>query len=85
MGRTLPSATQLIRKEYAEWSDFRRSLRAEDRKIFDRLFAKAKKHAHSVGMAGRLYPLEAILMAILIEIEKELQELKGERSEWLYP
>jgi len=85
MGRTLPSATQLIRREYAEWSEFRRSLRAEDRKAFDRLFARAKKHAHSVGMAGRPYPLEAVLMAILVELEKEIQELRSERSDRLYP
>jgi tRNA(Ser,Leu) C12 N-acetylase TAN1 len=81
----LPSATQIIKREYAEWSDFRRSLRIEDRRVFDRLFAKAKQHSHSVGMAGRVYPLEAILMAMLIEIQKEIDELKKGREGRLYP
>ncbi len=85
MGRTLPSATQLIKKEYAEWSDFRRSLRAEDRKVFDRLFAKAKQHSHAVGMSGRFYPLEAVIMAMLIEIQKEIDRLREEGEEWLHP
>ncbi|WP_456399768.1 hypothetical protein [Persephonella sp.] len=80
MGRTVPSATQLIKLHQKELAEFRKSLRKEDKEIFDRLFSYAKFHSQAVGNAGRMYPMECILLAILIEMEKEIQELKNEKN-----
>ncbi|WP_457640750.1 hypothetical protein [Persephonella sp.] len=80
MGRTILSATQLIKAQQKELSEFRKSLRKEDKEIFDRLFSYAKFHSHAIGNASRLYPMETILLAILIEMEKEIQELKNEKN-----
>lgn len=77
MGRTLPSARMLIAMEtdsimrhYAK--------RLEDRKDRNRLnniLNLSKRHSHSVSEAVRLFPLEGILMAILLERQKEIDSL----------
>ncbi len=42
MGRTLPSATQLIHQEEAELAHFRRALRRDDQLAFDDLLTTPK-------------------------------------------
>lgn len=78
MGKTVPSATQLVKLKQKELSEFRKALRKEDRKILDRLFSYAKKHSQAIGNAPSVYPMEIILFGILIEIEKQIQRIKDE-------
>ncbi|WP_457621982.1 hypothetical protein [Persephonella sp.] len=77
MGKTIPSGTQIIKLSKNELSLFRKALRKEDKKIFDRLFSYAKFHSQAVGNSGSINPVESIIFSILIEMEKEIQELKN--------
>jgi hypothetical protein len=77
MGRTVLTATQLIQKIQAEhWGKFRRALRREDQVILDRLFDRAQYHAHAMAYASMPAPMEPILVAMLIELQRDLLRLQ---------
>jgi len=76
MGRTVVSYNSWIAREKENWSKFRRALRKEDRDALDRLFDYAKFHAAEAGYAARLYPFETLLITMLLEHEKKIQELE---------
>src|SRR5512137_304246 len=77
MGRTVLTATQLIQKIQAEhWGKFRRALRREDQVILDRLFDRAQYHAHAMAYASMPTPMEPILVAMLIELQRDLLRLQ---------
>ncbi len=76
MGRTLPSATQLMHQEEAALSRFRRALRREDQLVFDDLFDAAQKHISATAYAAHVLPFEAFLMAMLLEEHKEVMRLR---------
>jgi len=78
MGRTVLPYSQIIEREYADWKKFRRGLRREDQAILDRLFDLARLHVQAGVYASRPWPLETILVSILIEQEKALQFLRQE-------
>jgi hypothetical protein len=60
----------------SDWGTFRRALSLHDRAVFDAMMYRARLHAAASSNAARLNPTEALFMAILLEHEKELQELK---------
>lgn len=74
----IPSSTSLILKEKDSWTEYRKALRKEDREVFDQLFAYAKYHSPAIGQSNKFYPIEAILISILIELKKEINSLKKE-------
>lgn len=76
MGRTVPSFRMLLEGIIGELSDFCRALRGEDRAAFDSLMNKAKIHASSCTVVPTLDPIHAIFLSILVEQEKEINELK---------
>lgn len=73
MGRTVPSFRMLLEEIIVELSIFRRALHGEDKAAFDRLMNKARKHASSCTVAPVLDPMDAVLLSILVEHEKELK------------
>ena len=77
MGRTVLPYRQVLEREYNEWKKFRRGLRKEDQKAFDRLFDLARLHVQAGVYASHPWPLEAILISILLEHHKALEELKA--------
>jgi len=78
MGRTLPTFNTWLQHEIDSWSDFRRGLRAEQRPAFDRLFTRARRHTAEATCAARPVPFDAMVMAILLEQEMELERLACE-------
>jgi hypothetical protein len=66
----------ILESEIAEWAAFRRALRTADRAAFDVMMTNARKHASAGSNAARLNPTEALLMAVILEHEKELSELR---------
>ena len=76
MGRTLKTTNQIILDEQAAFADFRRTLRRDDQRHFDALFAGARKHVAAISQANHALPLEAILLAMLVEQAKEIEALK---------
>lgn len=76
MGRTIPTFTRRLEDEAASWSAFRRALAKEDRETFDRLFRLAKRHIAAASCAARPVPFDALVMAILLEQQKEIEGLR---------
>jgi len=80
-GRTVLPYSQVLEREYQDWKKFRRGLRREDQAILDRLFDLARLHVQAGVYASRPWPLETILVSILIEQEKALTALRGKLRE----
>jgi hypothetical protein len=83
MGRTVLPYSQILEREYGDWKKFRRGLRREDQAVLDRLFDLARLHVQAGSYASRPWPMETILVSILIEQEKALAELRGKLRELL--
>ncbi len=82
MGRTVLPYSQVLEREYQDWKKFRRGLRREDQAILDRLFDLARLHVQAGVYASRPWPLETILISILIEQEKALAGLRARLKEF---
>jgi len=78
MGRTLPSATQVIIQEEAAFTRFRRALRRSDQVALDDLFASARQHTAAAQYASHALPFEVFLLAMLLEEHKEVMKLRGQ-------
>lgn len=78
MGRTVLPFNQKILSIESEWSKFRRALRKEDQELLDDLFGFAKYHSAPSSYFSTPNPMEPVLMAMLIEILKEVRRLKFE-------
>ncbi|MGE8720335.1 hypothetical protein ACO2KH_03280 [Leptospira terpstrae] len=76
MGRTIaPYSRQMLQIE-ENLSDFRRSLRKSDQEIFDDLIRTAKLQVQAGVMASLPYPIDSMILSMLIETKKEMNELK---------
>mgnify|MGYP005845887979 CR=1 FL=1 len=82
MGRTVLPYSQMWEEERERWRKFRRALRREDQAYFDRLFELARLHLQAGVYAANPWPLESMLMAMLLEHDKALSRL-AERLEKL--
>ena len=80
MGRTLATANQLILEEQQAFKDFRRALRKADQRAFDALFAYARLHTPAISQASHALPFESILLAMLLELWKELERLRPDHA-----
>jgi hypothetical protein len=76
MGKTLPPFSQLIEAERRRWAPFKRALPKENQALFDRLFDCAKLHIQAGVMESRPWPFETIVMAILLEQQKQVEQLE---------
>ena len=77
MEKTVLPFSQVLDQEVQEWKKFRRALQKEDQQFLDQLFEKASLHVSASGDASRPWPLETILISILLEHEKALAELRS--------
>ena len=75
MGRTLPSATQLILEEFAELKPLYGALRRSDQLIFDKFFEAISQHRAAIDNARNLLPMEMIPFAILLEERKRNNQI----------
>lgn len=78
MGRTVPTMTQIVAQEEANFAPFRRALRKEDREILDRLFSAARHHTAPAAYLSRPVPFEVILLAMLLEIAGQVEALRAQ-------
>ncbi|MDY6966271.1 MAG: hypothetical protein SVM80_09955 [Halobacteriota archaeon] len=76
MGRTVRTYRNVLDGLISEWYDFRQALRNRDRESFDRLMEKARIHSSASSYALRLNPMESMFMSILLEQEKELDNIR---------
>lgn len=77
MGRTLPTFNTYLEQEMEQWAPFRRALRREDKDVFDKLFALAKRHMAEAAYVARPLPFDSLVMTILLEQQKEIERLKA--------
>jgi hypothetical protein len=77
MGKTLPPVSQLIEQERRRWAPLKRALPKADQAIFDRLFDCAKLHIQAGVMVARPWPFETIVMAVLLEQQKQVERLQS--------
>lgn len=76
MGRTVPSFRPALEEEIESWKDFKRALRPEDQKIFDKLMNFARIHADAGSLAARPMLSEILFMTYAIEQEKTIESLE---------
>ena len=75
MGRTVLTFTNIIDREIASWSKYRRGLRKEDQEVFDDIFRAAKRHLAENFYAMRTIPFESVIMSIIVEQGKTIRQL----------
>jgi hypothetical protein len=58
------------------WMPFRRALSKEDQAVFDRMFGCATQQLQAEVQLGRPWTFEAVLMAVLLAHEKQLEQVR---------
>ncbi|MFX1275331.1 MAG: hypothetical protein ACFFBP_00095 [Promethearchaeota archaeon] len=81
IGRTVPSFRPALEHEIESWKDFKRALRPEDQKIFDKLMNFARIHADAGSMSARPMLSEILFISFAIEQEKRIRKLEQELSD----
>lgn len=81
MGRTVATYRQALETLVKEWQNFRDALCREDRKAFDQLINKARKHSGAASYDAWTDPMDSFFLSILVEQEKEIKKLKGTYGE----
>jgi hypothetical protein len=76
MGRTVLPYSQVWEAERQRWQKFRRALRKEDQAHLDRLFESARLHLQAGVYASQPWPLESMLLSMLLEHQKALMALE---------
>ena len=73
--------SQVIEQERRRWMPFRQALPREDQAEFDRLFECAKEQLKAEIQLGRPWGFELVLMAVMLEHEKRIQEMVSRLEE----
>lgn len=76
MGRTVPTYRLHTESIINEWMDYRRALREKDREVFDELMYKARLHSSAGSYTAHLDPVATMFLSILLELQKEVRDLK---------
>jgi hypothetical protein len=76
MGRTVLPYSQVWEAERQRWQKFRRALRRQDQVHLDRLFESARLHLQAGVYASNPWPLESLLLSMLLEHQKALSALE---------
>src|SRR6266568_4731442 len=80
MGRTIPTYRLHLESILNDWMDYRRALREKDREAFDRLLNKSRQHASAASYCAHIDPSILAILSILLEMERDIEALKRERS-----
>ncbi len=77
MGRTVLPYSHVMESERERFRSFRRALSKEDQEAFDRLFDRAKLHTSAGVYMAHPWPMETILLSILVEHGKIIEKILG--------
>ena len=77
MGRTVMPYSQVMESERERLNPFRRALSKEGQEAFDRLFDRAKMHTSAGVYMSNPWPMETILLSILLEHGIIIKEILG--------
>ncbi len=81
MGRTVPSFRPALEHEIESWKEFKRALRHEEQKIFDKLMNFARIHADAGSMSARPMLSEILFISFAVEQEKKIESLEAKVNE----
>ena len=81
MGRTVPSFRPALEHEIESWKNFKRALRLEEQKIFNKLMNYARIHADAGSMSARPMLSEILFISFAIEQEKRIEILEEKVEE----
>ena len=81
MGRSVPSFRPALEHEIESWKDFKRALRPEDQKIFNKLMNYARIHADAGSLSARPMLSEILFISFAIEQEKKINFLERRVNE----
>jgi hypothetical protein len=76
MGRTVMPFSFVSEDEKGMFKKFRKEMSKEDKEAFDRLFDRAKFHTAPAVYMAHPWPMETILLSILLEHEKLITEME---------
>lgn len=76
MGRTLPTSRDMLDRLEFEWRDFKRGLTGEEQRLFDALWQKARAHASAMSNQAPLDPMQAAMLSMLLELQREVTILR---------
>jgi hypothetical protein len=76
MGRTVPAFRPALEHEIESWKDYKRALRPNEQKIFDKLMNYARIHADAGSLGARPLLSEILFISFAIEQEKKIDLLK---------
>lgn len=75
MGRNVTSMREEINRILERWKSYERAMKDTDKKAIEEIIEKAKMHSGEATYALQ-DPLEAVFLSVLVELEKEIEELK---------
>ncbi|PKA14812.1 hypothetical protein [Leptospira haakeii] len=78
MGRTVIPYSRQMQYIDASLGQYRRGLRKPDQEIFDELIRTAKLQVQAGVMASSPYPIDIMLLTMMIDLKKEILRLKKE-------
>lgn len=67
----------LMEKEIESWRGFWETLREDDRKLFKEMLQEARKHSRAMAVKSEPFPVEPLLMSILLEQYKKTKKTKN--------
>lgn len=76
MGRSIESIRQCVKNIAARWTKTSRTMTGVNRIYAERVIQKATVHS-SAAFYGLDDPLEAAVFSVLVEMEKEMDELRA--------
>jgi len=76
MGRTVPSFRPALEHEIESWKNFKRALRPEEQKIFNKLMNYARIHSDAGSMSARPMLSEVLFISFAVEQEKRIEMLE---------
>jgi len=76
LGKTVPSYRVALDHEIQRWSGFARALRKDEREVFEQLMDICRSYASAASNATRPVLFEAMVMTILLDQKKTLNQLE---------
>jgi hypothetical protein len=76
MGRTTLTATNFMDlAEHGVFGGFMKNLTPAEKRVVRQLFTMARQHITAISMAGHILIFETVLMAMMLEQRRQLEEI----------
>lgn len=69
----------MLEEIISDFDKFSRALRRRDREAFQAMMGRARNHASAASYNIRATPTESLIVSILLEHEKEIEDLKARK------